>query len=34
MNSVLKQDAKRYPRGGGYQDFRFGTEERKKLKIL
>ena len=32
-DAVLLLDKERYL-GGGYQDFRFGTEERKKLKIL
>ena len=32
-NTVLLLDKQRYL-GGGYENFRFGTEERRKLKIL
>ena len=34
-NTVLLLDKQRYLGGGGrYRNFRFGTEERRKLKIL
>ncbi len=33
-NTVLLLDKQRYLGGGGDRNFRFGTEERRKLKIL